>query len=357
MNINYRQTVLLGFFVLTNVAPGFSEQQAVDTELLREQEERQRKKQEEYRKLYYKLPKLDICGRVIDQYGDPVPDAKVTINWENADELLGKMPKQREEIVKTDSQGCFKLRCDKPVEARAEAEKEGYARLSGIVRNLIRFRDQTPEAVTAVITLRKKGDLTFLLVSEGSAAAWAWMYTNKTGKVSMDLLAKVSNRPRKEKKREDLCADVHYNATNKTWSVVYTGATGDGIIGSDQCLYEAPDTGYTNLVSLTITNDQVSAKCFLYLRSRSPVFYSRVELEHRANTAYPEEGYQFRIYIENICVNPYGERNLEYDERFDKGWRAREEMTKEAVTAISQGRFPEKCKDVPARIKAANERK
>jgi hypothetical protein len=243
------------------------------------------------------------------------------------------------------------------IEADAEAEKDGYAPLAASVSGLVLVKNQMPEVVPVVLSLRKKGPPTFLLVREGASAAWAWMYTNKTGKVSVGLLAKCSGQSGTGQKREDLIAEVHYDATNNTWSVVYSGPPGTGIIYSEQCLYEAPEAGYTNLVSLSVPRDQLSAKCFLYLRSRLPVTFSRVELEHRANASYPEEGYQFRIYLEKICVNPYGERNFEYDERFEKSWRAREELAKEAVAALAEGRYPQKCKDVPARIKEAERRK
>jgi hypothetical protein len=54
-------------------------------------------------------------------------------------------------------------------------------------------------------------------------------------------------------------------------------------------------------------------------------------------------------------VNPFGERNLEYDESVKRNWRVEKELTEEAKTAIVAGRrFPKP--DIPQRIKAMGER-
>lgn len=280
MEIISRCAAVLGTLVISIAGSVLSQQMVDENGVWRDQQERQRKKQEEYRKLYDSLPKLEITGRVVDQYGDPVADAKVTIIWENADELLEKMPKRREEIVKTDSQGWFKLRCDKPVEAKAEAEKEGYARLSGTARNLIIVRHQMPEAVPAVITLRKRGEPTFLLRKLRTGAHWVRMCTNAAEQVASDLLVSVKDGNKLLVQKKDLCVKISYDVARKFWLIDYMVAQGDGIICSDECLYEAPLSGYTNRVCFSLSNEAGKVVKYLYLRNRSPTIYSRVEVGH-----------------------------------------------------------------------------
>lgn len=351
MKKEYRFVMSLGLCILAFVCPIFSDQKVDSESILQKQIESQRTKQEGYRKLHDRLAELEITGRVVDQYGDPVVGAKVTIWWKNADELLGKMPKKCEETVKTDSQGRFRLLCDKPVDARAEAEKEGYAQLSGTARNLVRVYNQMPEVFPAVITLRKRGEPTFLLRAGVDTPVWVWMYTNTTPKAAMDLLLWAGNGEKPAIRYEDLRADIKYDWSERAWVVTYSAARADGILCSDLCHYEAPESGYTNTVTLTIPEDCDSLKKYFYLRSRTPQIYSRTQFNHRASH-FPGESPLLRICPVDMCVNPYGERNLEYDDRFEESWRVRAELSKEAIRAISQGRFPDKCKDVPARIKA-----
>ncbi len=356
MGIVVRTLALLGFLALAFNCPSFSDQLDGDKIALREMADRQQKKKEAYRKLYNSLPSVNICGRVVDQYGDPVPRATVTVEWKNADEFLFKFSEIKVDNVLTDAEGNFKLRCNKPLHAWASAEKNGYAPLSGEVCDLVRMHNQTLEAVPAVIILRKRGAPTFLLSTDNDTSVWVWAYSNTAHKAALNIFGWIENATIPSKKYEDIIAGISYDDAGKLWTVTYSVTPGNGIICSNECLYEAPPSGYSSAATLVVTNGTKRLVTYMYLRSRSPAVWSRIELDHDTSIDV-NKGVFLRIVPNEIRMNPYGDRNLEYDDRFKKSWRAREELTKEAVTAISQGRLPEKCKDVPARIKAANERK
>lgn len=205
MGIVVRTLALLGFLALAFNCPSFSDQLDGDKIALREMADRQQKKKEAYRKLYNSLPSVNICGRVVDQYGDPVPRATVTVEWKNADEFLFKFSEIKVDNVLTDAEGNFKLRCNKPLHAWASAEKNGYAPLSGEVCDLVRMHNQTLEAVPAVIILRKRGAPTFLLSTDNDTSVWVWAYSNTAHKAALNIFGWIENATIPSKKYEDTC--------------------------------------------------------------------------------------------------------------------------------------------------------
>lgn len=199
---------------------------------------------------------------------------------------------------------------------------------------------------------RKIGETTFLIVNPGSNNGLLWTVSNRTDRASLDLLANVGEKKTPPDKRyADVQADVSFDLTGRCWTVVYRATNGtDGIICSNKFLYEAPEAGYQKELVLRCPSREPK---YLYLRSRSPAIFSRVLLEHDAWQE-PDTGENFRIRYE-AWINPYGDRNLEYDDRAEQSWRVKDELTEEAKAEIEAKRLPPKH-DIPLRIKTMNAR-
>jgi len=148
----------------------------------------------------------------------------------------------------------------------------------------------------------------------------------------------------------DFTVAAEKGSSSNTWVVTYTAINeAGGLIFTNKLLYVAPADGYQRKVTL---NGPPWPK-YMYLRSRSPVIYSRVLLKHD-DLQETNKGIGFRIIFES-WANPYGERNLEYDSRLEENWYVKDELRTEAKAAIEAGRLPPKP-DIAQRIKALNER-
>jgi hypothetical protein len=79
----------------------------------------QEERREALREQYDKLTSVPIYGKIVDQNGDPVPDADVKISWERATVLIGKADHGRKDWVKSGTDGCFRFTCDHPFAAFA----------------------------------------------------------------------------------------------------------------------------------------------------------------------------------------------------------------------------------------------
>ncbi len=116
-------------------------------------------------------------------------------------------------------------------------------------------------------------------------------------------------------------------------------------------LYEAPATGYVQQASVLVTERY--QKCYLYLRSRTPAVYTRILFEqdplHDSH-----DGESLRLFYKE-WINPYGERNLEYETGMDAQYLLRKQMEREIKTDFRQNKRPEKP-DLPKRIREFNEK-
>ena len=122
-----------------------------------------------------------------------------------------------------------------------------------------------------------------------------------------------------------------------------------GEIAGTNLLYEAPPEGYQKEV---IFGEQ-PWPTYLYLRSRALPVYARVDL-----TYYQWKGgdtNQVMRIAYKAWVNPFGERNLEYDQQVEGSLRVKRALTEESSLAVKAGRlFPRP--DIGRRIKETAER-
>ncbi|MDR2849561.1 MAG: hypothetical protein LBW77_03345, partial [Verrucomicrobiota bacterium] len=146
----------------------------------------------------------------------------------------------------------------------------------------------------------------------------------------------------------DLLIDAAFDADQTCWNITYSITNGPGgIVLSDKMLYEAPEIGYVRSVSVTVTNVYDWPR-YLYVNSRTPTVYSRVLFFHNVRI---EETPSLRLSCK-VWTNPYGERNLEQDERSDSVFGLLGGLESEAKAALASGKYPEKP-DMDKRVKEA----
>jgi len=270
----------------------------------------------------------------------------VLVSWEAATWLLGKRDKTRRDWIKTDGYGAWTFTIKKPFYATVKVKKDGYEASYGFSVDLSKGNISHDSPV--VITLRKKGETTFLVKGESHDAIRVFAPDSQTN--SVDVLWTREDGKRQRYLNRDFTVAAEKVSGSNTWTVTYTatGATG-GMIFTNELLYVAPSDGYQREVVL----NGPPWPTYMYLRSRSPSIYSRVQL--RQDTwREPDRGEGFRLITES-WVNPYGDLNLEYDSRLETNWHVMDELRREAKAAIQAKRLPPKP-DVSRRIKAMNER-
>jgi len=315
--------------------------------LTMEQEARIRQRLEEDRAKYEKLEPVTIYGRVIDQDGKPVAAADVCISWERATSLLGKSDFGRKDWVKTEHNGQFKFTCEKPQRAFADAQKDGYEFLSSTVPDNLIWKKTSKDA-PVVITLRKKGETTFLLKGDKYMAIRVESPHSQTNRI--DVLWNREDGKALMHQYSDFRVSADFIPASNAWAVTYaTVCDTDMLLLTNELLYAAPSAGYVR----SITLGAPPWPKYMYLKSRSPSIYSRLELDH---SCWKEGDHKrfFRVSYRS-WVNPYGETNLEYDQSVETNGHVEVELKSEAKRSIRAQRLPSKP-DVEQRVKAMNEK-
>lgn len=298
-----------------------------------------------------------IYGIVIDQNTNGVPNANVRIQWRQATYLIGRAPVVSTGWTTTDNAGRFVFTCAKPYYASARVSCDGYECPIGSTGDLIALK--TSKDNPAVIRVRKKGVQDFLVVSPSGVNdapnCWLWVRHGEHKRVPFDICTRLGEKP-VPVTYADLAFDAAFDTNRGCWSLTVSATNGtDGIVLDNDMLYEAPATGYVSKISLVITNAPTQREgVYLYLRSRSPAVYTRFRLEYDHWNDQQRDGQCLRLFYK-AWTNPYGERNLEEDERVtENNWRTRKELTAESIQAIRSGRLPTKP-DIERRIKETNE--
>lgn len=315
--------------------------------LTKDQEERIRKRLDEDREKYENLEPVTIYGRVIDQYGKPVTDADVCISWERATLLLGKSDFGRRDWLKTDRKGEFEFTCAKPLRAFAQANKEGFeGPLGGFTDDLIWHPTSASKPV--VITLRKKGETTFLLKGDKYMAIRVESPHSQTNRI--DVLWNREDGKSLMHQYNDFRVSADFIPNSNAWSVTYSTLDDtDMLLLTNALLYVAPSGGYGRSVTLGAP----PWPQYMYLKSRSPSIYTKIELDHSCWKEGDDKRF-FRVSY-RAWVNPYGEKNLEYDQRMETNGHVEVELKSEAKRAIRSQRLPSKP-EIGQRIKAMNEK-
>jgi len=280
---------------------------------------------------------INIYGRVVDQFDAPVVGAEVIIAWRQF--TLDLDIKVKSASVTTDANGTFSCRIYSGVWPIIRSlERDGYEliRDQNPVMKLHLEKQQDILAVTTpsnpvVLKLRKKGEATFLLKRDFILLD-ATARSNELDHVDLVFMRRELNSDTQVYK--DLQTEVSYIQSNNSWVVTYRATNNtDGLIVSEEVLYEAPETGYQKEVVITNPTRLVH----IYLRSRNPVIFSRIDAVHRNWRLDPFPEYRITV---DILTNPYGSRNLEYDVRYEKYWRIKERLVKETKSYLANKQYP-----------------
>jgi len=305
----------------------------------------------QFKELYDRLTPVTIYGKVVDEKGEPLPDTEVKVGWERATYLIGASDFGSEIWVKTDANGRWVFDLSKPSRAFVEdVRKSGYDysrhdETLGSGRNLV-LKKTTYESPVVTI-MRRMGQPTFLIYREGRAPMRAQSPHSRTNRLDL-----MEERPDKMKPDgyEDLRVALNWSAASNSWSLTFSApGEGAGVIAGTNLLYEAPSEGYREEVSF----GEPPWPTYLYLRSRALPVYARVDL-----TYYPWKGgdtNQVMSIAYKAWVNPFGERNFEYDQQVETSLRVKRALTEESSLAVKSGRrFPRP--DIGRRIKETAER-
>lgn len=307
---------------------------------------------------YNRINPLYIQGKCVDTEGIALPGVEVLIRWRTAEALLGLPEKHNQhKWITSDSKGEWRFEIGKPRLAGIyDAKKEGYAfeRSKSTMDELVRVRAQNnTDRVDVAVCMRKKQEEVFLLKSPDHGHGEI-LLTTKMGqpaRASIDILDKVIYTIEKQEPREDVQVEACFDATNKVWVISFLAAEGtDTFLVSDEKLYEAPESGYAKKAEIRMPAD---LKCqdkeaFIYLQSRSPAVYSRINLKVWVGSGDEKYGGQELSIQKQSFTNPYGERSLENGERFEKYTFARDELVQEAKKAIQSGTLPKKPENLDA---------
>jgi hypothetical protein len=208
--------------------------------------------------------------------------------------------------------------------------------------------NRTNPSARIILRLHKLGEPVFLLTdeadlvragNEGSRARQFDIYRRKTL-----ASAEAKNQP-STMFYPDIEFQIEPHDSTGPWRVKYrTPRDGDGIIASSKLLFEAPITGYQTEVILEGIMGQ-DFPSYLYLKSRVPAVYSRLDLGHFTRPDSCAVTYE-------LCSNPYGTKSLEPNAELEPLWQLREQLTQQARSELSAGRLLDKML-LPGLIKEA----
>ena len=176
------------------------------------------------------------------------------------------------------------------------------------------FKDNS-ESKPCVIVLRKLEPSSFLLRAECGGNG------TKTGVVvfPVDIMRSLKTGRAELSKTGGYCdffVSANFDEGGKRWKTAFwTTNAHCGLVATTNRQFHAPASGYTNRVE--VPQDMYTSPSFtLYLKTRSPQIYAMLPFSAGELNAkdYPNNRYwSFRCGYNRILINPYGRRELEYE--------------------------------------------
>ncbi len=295
---------------------------------------------------------IHLFGKVVDETGNPVPDADVLVQWEEFS--AARVPMQ-EVWVTTDENGEWEH------EAKAwrmyvqESRKNGYLFSKRQQGASVTFdeicNNRTSPTNRLSLRMHRIKNPSFLIMHSGRLARAVSqeplfrqydLFQNKT------LTGVVSTSSTDGPHYPDLEFCVERTPGNDSWRIAYRSkSTGEGLISTNALLFEAPQSGYAPEVVIE-GKKGVDFPRYLYLRTRAPALYSRLELQYSVRS-------ESCVISCHATINPYGDRSLEPDMELESLWQLRERLTKEVIDDVTAGRRPSRD-DIDERIARERER-
>lgn len=270
---------------------------------------------------------IEFYGRVVDQFGEPVPAAEVKgVVIVNTGTRGGEMRRQ----TTTDGQGYFQFGGFKGQDLGIGISKEGYEyrrRSSSFSYSYFEadHKRHIPDPKNPVLfVLWKKQGAEQLIHYEQ-----VWRFPVNAGPVKIDLLKAKLGQP-----QADLIVNVSrspltmpYGERGFSWTVSIDVEDGGLVLAGETDYYnQAPASGYKPHLEyaqeaqsiraaqegrITWTWREDVADTF-YLTSRNGKNYARIDLRVRPNSD-RKEGDNEALIAAKVWLNPSGSRNLEFD--------------------------------------------
>ena len=349
----------LGIVIVLGATDGTAQNPANTNSLASELHQGKRREISWWTKWVESVKPFSVYGKVVDDSGIPVEGAKVDFHW--TDLAVSKFGgEQKSEWLATDKNGCFTARIPKGEEPLIEAvQKDGYdfkweyspyysSRQTGPQNSLLMVSKDHP----VILRLRKKGETRFLISEKNMSFQFQSNESGKTFGYDLIRRCRIESLSRLVLNDEPLICDLQvkatFNTNDATWAVILSqGNSNDGVIASDQMLYEAPQDGYQQEYAFVAQDLKAPTKGYVYLRSREPSIYSRLELCE----CVIGKGF-FRLEMMSV-TNPYGDRNLEL--ATDLPYEVTKQLTDEAKTSFRQNKRPSQP-DLPRLMNEAKEK-
>jgi hypothetical protein len=290
---------------------------------------------------------IRFYGKVVDQYNNPVESADIVFYVTQFNPDMEKWFSETKYMqARTDTQGCFSVIGEKASDLYIkQIKKESYefSLSQNPVRGYVYSGVQNPFVPDStnpiVFHMRKMGETTFLIQEKYLKLC---LYINKsimTKGIDLIKRIKIDDFSKLMFNGEKLVCDLKMTATFNTrtmvWSVVLSpGDTNGGVIASEQLLYEAPQEGYQPEFSFVAEDRKPPVNKYLYLRSRDPLIYTRIEIEDICT----DDTY-ICLYGQAL-TNPYGDRNLE--QATDLPSSVTKQLSGEIRSAYKQNKRPVK---------------
>lgn len=261
---------------------------------------------------------IDFYGKVVDQNGDPVEEAQVTMQMGHFDPTIPFYFKRIENlIVKTDKKGFFEL---KKVTGDGilitTIEKKGYEFLVDMVERNYYYspgaqKKHHPNPANPIIfTMRKKEAATFVIPGNFnlSLSAGSEMEIDLVKRRAVEA-GKLGTSKLLKDEHVDIRVKAKLSEDQANYNITFTTPDeNSGIIEREEILYVVPEGGYQPSITITVPVASQFKK-YLYIKSRQGSLYARLDIDIRAN----KENISLNI---KSWTNPNSERNVDFDEEF-----------------------------------------
>ncbi len=263
---------------------------------------------------------IHFYGKVVDFDGVPIAGATVFAQVFDT----GKAKASGKEVLKltTDANGLYEITATGGSFAIRSIKKDGYRFIpSKGVKRHYRYTAANPEKIftpdtgnPVVMRMQKKSPPAFIFCNSHK-----FKFGKKSKARTLDLIGLTLPEP-----DEQIAASVGRQATLKVSAAVTDDRCGyevtfaaagenDGVIESNDLLYEAPATGYLPQVTVTVprTKKAVATETYIYVKAEDGATYARIDVSLLA-------GKGALIMTAESWTNIDDSRNLEYDDKFQR---------------------------------------
>jgi len=280
---------------------------------------------------------LHVYGRVVDQFGQPVVGGKVHVMWT---EVRVRPDPGQSKWVDVDNAGNWQITIKSPDRVSVRnIECEGYqfdrktsAYFTAPNREeLIRL---TSKNDPLIISVRKKNDPTFLVQKEGRINLLPPTTIKKNNFIQRKRSRRSVILDQSAKRNWDLMVSATYLEEVQQWNITFSASGKEGgLLVTDSPAFEAPEDGYIYEYIESVPVEDIRRNLYLCIKSRDASLYSRVEIKLNV-------GKKMCIMSYEAWINPYGKRNLEFDEGLNEEWKLRKRLEREVASDVQKGQKP-----------------